>query len=583
MPRKSMVQHRIDQQNSPTLKNWEQPEGKFHKKLNDDVIIDMGWGRLIFAHTFSDNKILAERILDEEHDKRDIALYLRDPHVVLSFAPQSIFLDPSHTYRMYMHKYMPSPLRPKGFYIRQMKDHNDAEAIHAILKRRHMVPASIGFMWSKRKSRLVTYLVAVDAQTSEVIGTVTGIDHKEAFDDPENGSSLWTLAVDPQAHQPGIGESLVRHLIEHYQARGRSYLDLSVMHDNTMAIQLYEKLGLVRVPVFCLKKKNAINEPLFIAPQPEAKLNIYAGIIVTEARRRGIHVEVIDDKEGYFKLSYGGTSVICRESLTELTTAIAMSRCDNKRVTRQLLSRAGIKTPDQIEAGDKETNEAFLKKHGSVVVKPARGEQGEGISVDVRSIEALENAIEMACQANPVVILEQYVTGADLRIIVINHEYVAAAVRKPPQIAGTGKHTIKRLIERQNRRRMAATGGESRIPLDSETIRCVNDAGFDLETILPEGGILTVRKTANLHTGGTIHDVTEQVNPLLASAAEKASRVLDIPVVGLDFLVTDVKASDYVVIEANERPGLANHEPQPTAEKFIDFLFPQTIVSDTVV
>jgi hypothetical protein len=30
-----------------------------------------------------------------------------------------------------------------------------------------------------------------------------------------------------------------------------------------------------------------------------------------------------------------------------------------------------------------------------------------------------------------------------------------------------------------------------------------------------------------------------------------------------------------VFIEANERPGLANHEPQPTAQAFIDFLFPQ--------
>ena len=29
-------------------------------------------------------------------------------------------------------------------------------------------------------------------------------------------------------------------------------------------------------------------------------------------------------------------------------------------------------------------------------------------------------------------------------------------------------------------------------------------------------------------------------------------------------------------IEANERPGLANHEPQPVAERFIDLLFPGT-------
>jgi len=98
-------------------------------------------------------------------------------------------------------------------------------------------------------------------------------------------------------------------------------MDLSVIHDNTQAIRLYEKLGFQRVPVFCLKHKNSYNEPLFAAPPPEdySQLNPYAMIIVNEARRRGILVEVLDAQAGYFKLSCGGRSVICRESLTELT------------------------------------------------------------------------------------------------------------------------------------------------------------------------------------------------------------------------------------------------------------------------
>ena len=85
-----------------------------------------------------------------------------------------------------------------------------------------------------------------------------------------------------------------------------------------------------------------------------------------------------------------------------------------------------------------------------------------------------------------------------------------------------------------------------------------------------------MRKTANLHTGGTIHDVTGRLHPELAQVAELAARALEIPVVGFDFIVPDVEGSDYAIIEANERPGLANHEPQPTAERFVDLLFPQT-------
>ena len=85
-----------------------------------------------------------------------------------------------------------------------------------------------------------------------------------------------------------------------------------------------------------------------------------------------------------------------------------------------------------------------------------------------------------------------------------------------------------------------------------------------------------MRRTANLHTGGTIEDVTAELHPEIAAAAVRAAEALDIPVTGIDFLVPDVAGSDYVFIEANERPGLANHEPQPTAERFVDLLFPET-------
>ena len=75
---------------------------------------------------------------------------------------------------------------------------------------------------------------------------------------------------------------------------------------------------------------------------------------------------------------------------------------------------------------------------------------------------------------------------------------------------------------------------------------------------------------------GKIHDVTPELHPALREAAETAARALRIPVVGLDFLVPSPSEPHYVIIEANERPGLANHEPQPTAQRFVDLLFPAT-------
>ncbi len=566
---------RWDRGGGLTLRSWEKPSGPAAGRMSSDVIIDMGWGRLILGHTFLSEQKLADALCEEKPGQRDIAFYLRDPHVVLSLAPQRLFLDPSHTYRLLRHSYRPRARPFRGFLVRRLRSIRDAEETNRIYAERGMVTCDPEFLLSKHTLKSRTYLIAESEHDGRVVGTVTGLDHLEAFQDSEGGASLWCLAVDPQGDLPGVGEALVRHLVEHYFARGRNYVDLSVLHDNREAIRLYRKLGFQRVPVFCIKHKNPINEPLFVPKRADEKLNPYARIIVKEARRRGIDVEVIDGESGYFVLRMGGRAVTCRESLTDLTSAIAMSRCDDKRLTIRVLRSAGLSVPAQRPAADPETNAKFVEDHGRVVVKPARGEQGMGVSVDLHYLAEVEEAVAAAKEIHPEVILEEYVEGEDLRVIVIDDEVVAAAIRRPPRIVGTGQHTVRELIEKANRRRAAATGGESRTPLDRETARCVSAAGYEMDSVLPEGESVTVRKTANLHTGGTIHDVTPRLHPHLARAATAAARELQIPVVGLDLIVPDVAGPDYVIVEANERPGLANHEPQPTAERFIDFLFPQ--------
>jgi GNAT-family acetyltransferase (TIGR03103 family) len=582
MTTKEHLRHRLERSRAPSLASWE-PLRPGAADCRSDALVDCGWGRLLFGQTFSDPRRLAETLQEERPGKRDVALYLRDPHVVLSYAPQDLFLDPSHSFRLRLELYHPSRRRPKGFHVRLANSTEDAHSIHRLYLARRMVPPSEAFVWEQRKSRVLTYWVAEDEQDGAILGAVNGVDHVAAFQDPENGASLWALAVDAQAPYPGIGEALVRQVIEHYAARGRSYVDLSVMHDNSQAIRLYKKLGFERIPAFALKNKNAYNEPLFIGRSPEAALNPYAAIIVNEARRRGIGIEVLDAEAGYFALVLGGRRIVCRESLSELTTAIAMSRCDDKAVTHRLLRRAGLRVPAQARVEALDQAEAFLSKHGSLVVKPARGEQGAGISVDVRDAATLEKAIQAARRVCDTVILEEYVAGDDLRVVVIDFRVVAAAVRRPPQVIGTGRHSVRELIETQSRRRRAATGGESAIPIDAETERCVQQSGLALGDLLPEGQALTVRKTANLHTGGTIHDVTAELHPELARAAAAAARAIDIPVTGLDFIVPAVDGPDYVIIEANERPGLANHEPAPTAERFVDLLFPRTARRETLL
>jgi GNAT-family acetyltransferase (TIGR03103 family) len=276
------------------------------------------------------------------------------------------------------------------------------------------------------------------------------------------------------------------------------------------------------------------------------------------------------------RLSHGGRSVVTRESLSEFTSAVAMARCDDKRLTRRLVAEAGIAVAKGRLATFEEEDYAFLEEVGDVVVKPTRGEQGKGITVGVDGPDELDAALARAREQHPEVLIEQRATGDDLRLVVIDGKVVAAAVRRPAEIVGTGHHTVRELIEAQSRRRAAATGGESRIPVDAVTEATVAEAGWSFDDVLPEGERLRVRRTANLHQGGTIHDVTAEVHPELCRVAVAAAEAIGIPVSGIDLLVPDVTKDDYVFIEANERPGLANHEPQPTAAAFIDYLFPTT-------
>jgi len=569
---------RVRREDSLSTRSWGRPTDRATEEMARNAVVDCGWGRLLFGQTFADYDKLEKEMRGEASGRRDIALYLRDPHIFVARAPDELFIDPSLTYRLWLHRYRAAREPQRGVIVRKMRTQADAEAADRLYALNGMVPADPETMWANQLTQVFTYLAAEDADTGEVIGTVTGVDHHFAFCDPESGASLWCLAVDPQATKPGVGEALTRTLAERYKARGRAYLDLSVLHDNTAAIGLYEKLGFERVPVFLVKRKNPINEPLFVPAAPDEELNPYAKIIADEARRRGISVKVLDADEGYLALSHGGREIVTRESLSELTTAVAMSRCDDKRITRRLLSDAGLRVPLGREATFDDADAEFLTEVGEVVVKPARGEQGDGVTVGVRELEQLQRAIDAARQHCPRVLLEECVAGEDLRVIVIDHEVVAAAVRRPARVTGTGKHTIAELIDTQSRRRASATGGESTVPVDEHTRDTVAAAGHALDDVLPEGQVLRVRRTANLHTGGTIHDVTERLHPDLADACVRASRALDIPVAGLDLLVPAVDSSEYVFIEVNERPGLANHEPQPTAQRFVDLLFPRTRV-----
>ena len=330
---------------------------------------------------------------------------------------------------------------------------------------------------------------------------------------------------------------------------------------------------------------------LQLGPPPEGyqRLNIYSRVIVDEARARGIAVEVVDAALGELRLTYRARSMTTFESLSELTSAVAFRRCDDKLLTRSVLRRAGLSIPAGRKATFDQADIGFLGAHGTIVVKPARGEQGWGITVGVTTEDALLEARDLARTFWPDVLLEEHRVGDDVRAVVIDGAVVAAAVRRPAVVTGDGRTTVAELIAQVGRAHRAKTGatrsdqstrGDAEpvclTVLDAGVAGMVRRAGWEPESVLPPGEIVVVSPTANVHNGATIDDVTAKVHPALAELAVAAADAVGLPVAGVDLIVDGVDQPGGTVIEVNEQPGLANHEPHPTAARFIDLLFPES-------
>jgi GNAT-family acetyltransferase (TIGR03103 family) len=317
-----------------------------------------------------------------------------------------------------------------------------------------------------------------------------------------------------------------------------------------------------------------------LAPPGYERCNRYTKVIVDAALAHGVEVDVLDPATGELLLRRAGREVTTYESLSELTSAVAFRRCDHKPTTRRVLAAAGCSLPaGRIATFDAE-DEAFLAQHQDLVVKPARGEGGAGITVGVTERDALGVALAAARDVCAEVLLEQRVDGDDVRVIVIGGEVVAAAVRRPPTIVGDGRSTIAELVTALGRERAEATAGAAHLEADAATEECVRAAGRSTSDVLDAGVHLEVRRTANVHTGGTIEDCTARLHPGLGAAAIVVADAIGIPVSGVDLMVASLDRPEHRVIEVNEQPGLANHEPQPTASRFVELLFPEVRSGD---
>jgi cyanophycin synthetase len=312
--------------------------------------------------------------------------------------------------------------------------------------------------------------------------------------------------------------------------------------------------------------------------------------LVDEAERRGIPVMRLDDKS-LIQLGHGRFQQKIRASITGKTSLVAADIASDKNLTKRLLDEGGIPVPRGVVVREVEDAVRAAKRLGfPLVTKPLDGNHGRGVTIGVMSEEQLRFGFQEArAQAKGRdVIVEQFFPGNDHRILVVNGKMIAVAERIPAQVIGDGVSTIRQLVAGVNRDPRRGDGHENvmtRIRIDALVEEYLSRSGLTPDSIAEAEQVVPLRATANLSTGGTAVDRTNEIHPDNAEIARRAAMIVGLDVAGVDFVCPDISRSIREtgggVIEINAAPGLRMHiepsqgAPRDVARPIIEMLFPR--------
>ena len=309
--------------------------------------------------------------------------------------------------------------------------------------------------------------------------------------------------------------------------------------------------------------------------------------IVDEARRQGITVIRLDDYN-LVQLGEGKYQKRIQASMTSQTGLIAAELAGNKRITKMMLEDNGIPVPrGTIASKLKSVIEDAEFLGYPVVVKPLDGHHGKGVTIGVKNADELAVAFERAREHSVKVIVEKMMVGNDYRILVVDGKLIAAAHRIPAHVTGDGRHSIQELIAIENKNPRRGHGHENVMTLlkvSDITQVLLTEKGYTLETVLAEGEVFQLERTANLSTGGSAVDVTHMVHSANKFLVERAIKIIGLDVAGMDVIAptleTPITQNGGVIIEVNAAPGLRMHlspsegKQRNVGKPIIDMLFP---------
>ncbi|MBF1165704.1 MAG: cyanophycin synthetase [Dechloromonas agitata] len=307
-----------------------------------------------------------------------------------------------------------------------------------------------------------------------------------------------------------------------------------------------------------LKELRDLDEDIRLGPS--------TGAIVSAAVARGIPFRRLT-QGSLVQFGWGSKQKRIQAAETSFTSAIAEAIAQDKELTKNLLHASGVAVPYGRPVEDEDDAWAAAQEVGlPVVVKPQDGNQGKGISVNLTSEEQVRKAYRVAIEFRDDIMVEKYLPGHDWRLLVIGDKLIAAARRDPPLVIGDGTHTVRELVDIVNsdpRRSDGHATSLTKIRFDEIALARLAEQGYTADSVPPRGVRVILRNNANLSTGGTATDVTDDVHPDLAAAAVAAAQTVGLDIAGIDVvcdtILKPLEDQGGGIVEVNAAPGLRMH------------------------
>ncbi|HLM03138.1 MAG TPA: cyanophycin synthetase, partial [Pyrinomonadaceae bacterium] len=309
--------------------------------------------------------------------------------------------------------------------------------------------------------------------------------------------------------------------------------------------------------------------------------------IVEAAEKRGIPWRR-ENLSSLIQLGYGKNLRHVQAAITDATSIIGADLAKDKDLTKQRLLDFSIPVPEgEIVRSEREAVRALEYIGAPVVVKPLDGRQGKGVSLNLKTPEEVAEAFRIAREYSRKVLVEELFEGKNYRVLVVGGKMVAASERVPCGVEGDGRHTVAELIEIENQNPLRGEGHEkplTKIKIDPVLLTAMRKEGWKMDDVPPAGERVSLCAGMNLSTGGTARDVTDEVHPSVKSLCERAVRVINLDICGVDLVLEDISApmpkEKGGVIEINAAPGLRMHayptegKPRDVGGAIVEMLYP---------